>query len=129
MKPVMQSFDGINDNCLQMCIASLFELDMSDVPHFVAFDKGNGEYLDVFNRWLLERGFQALTLYLEYLDDSWTPNGYHLMYGKSRRGIKHSVVGYQGKMVYDPHPDQSGLESVESYTVFVSTLENTGQSP
>lgn len=123
MKPIMQNQRGQFGNCLTACVASILELPIEQVPNFIEFDKGNGEYLQVFNDFLGQYGYQALTIFLSVLDETWIPSGYHLIYGYSEEGVKHAVVGYQGKIVHDPAPDGSPLAKIESYTVFVATVE------
>lgn len=123
MKPIEQNQNNLDDNCLQACIASVLELSIEDVPNFAATDRGNGEYIQSLNNFLIKYNLQALSIWFGDWDDpaNWTPAGYHLIYGISPRGLKHAVVGYQGEMVFDPHPSHSGLVKIENYTVFVST--------
>ena len=130
MKPVKQtiynqSVNGVG-NCLQACIASIFELPLSEVPNFIEYERGNSENLQAMIEWLKPMGFKPLTLWFADWNDlnNWKPPGYHMIYGYSERGIKHAVVGYQGEMVFDPHPDNTGLSTVDSYTVFVASLSN-----
>lgn len=123
MKPVMQTQRGEFGNCLTACVASILELPIEAVPNFIEYDKGNGEYIEVFNDFLGQYGYQALTLFLLHLDKTWIPSGYHLIYGHTAAGNKHAVVGYQGKIVHDPLNGESPLVSIESYTVFVSTMD------
>ena len=50
------------------------------------------------------------------------PEVYHLMSGISPRGNGHRVVGYAGRVAWDPHPSRAGLATV--YAVgFVVPLE------
>lgn len=125
MKPVMQNQRGEFGNCLTACVASVLELPIHEVPNFIEYEQGNGEYLTVFNEFLARYGYQALTIYLSALDKTWIPAGYHLIYGYSQAGVKHAVVGYRGVVVHDPADDDEDLASIESYTVFVATLEKS----
>lgn len=128
MKPVKQLIynqgtNGVGD-CLRACVASIMELPIETVPNFVEYEKGNAEYLEVLINFLKPYSLKPLTLWFADWNDekNWIPPGYHMIYGYSERGIKHAVVGYQGKVVFDPHPDETGLASIDSYTVFVASL-------
>ena len=128
MKPVKQLIfktdnNGVGD-CLRACVASILEFSIEDVPNFIEWEQGNGEYLTVLNDFLGAYGYKALNVWFADWDDptNWKPPGYHMIYGYSERGIKHAVVGFQGEMVFDPHPDGTGLTTVDSYTVLVASL-------
>lgn len=62
MTPVEQRYMAIFDergdpvqrgDCLRACVASLFDLDVDDVPHFSAHEDWAGSYA----RWMRERGY------------------------------------------------------------------------
>ena len=116
--------DG-NGDCLRACIASIFELPIEEVPNFA--DYGTS-YLVSLKKFLKKYGLEALTIW-QIRENDWKPDGYHLIYGYSKRGVKHAVVGYKGKIVFDPYPDaddehpELAIASIESYTVFVGLLE------
>lgn len=101
-------------NCWQTAIASVLELELDDVPHFVQVDEDGGDnwyYYTWF--WLWYRGHQLVSVYRHLYN-----NEYYLVTGKSPRGDFHHVVVYQnGKMVHDPHPDGTGLLTEETFEV------------
>ena len=126
MKPVDQTLFGEGrGNCLQACIASVLELPLEAVPHFVLKD----DWVEALQMFLAR--FDLWTIPMD-ASSSWdkrfVPRGYHLISGPSPRdnSIWHSIVGYQGKMVHDPHPSRAGLEKEETWDLFVSTLLNLG---
>jgi hypothetical protein len=115
MIPVRQTVFGYpHGNCMAACVASLLELPIEEMP--VIPDDAN--FNDLWNVWLAARGFarvcfSSLT--------SFRPDGYYLMAGPSPRPsvIKedgerafHVVVGFNGKPVHDPHPDNLFLEEL-----------------
>ena len=124
MKPVMQTLDGLEEgNCLQACIASLFEMGLEEVPHFVLRD----DWVGALDGWLGQFDLQSVLVDLERGEgeDMWEPYGYHLICGKGPRAdCQHAVVGYNGRVVHDPHPDGGGLEIEESWTLFVKRFES-----
>jgi hypothetical protein len=114
MTPVMQTVTGRGGNCFAACLASILELPITAVPNFfdLAPDEP-GPWWKAVRDWLRPRGFGIITLSFEDAK-SWDElclDGYHIVSGKSPRleGAHHSTVWHRGRMVHDPHPDQSGI--------------------
>jgi hypothetical protein len=117
MRPVMQTKflvtddDGENvqrGNCLQACLASIFELDLDDVPHFVAMPEN--EWWAALWNWLGERNIEV------HYERITAPGGWlplsipYLLAGPSPRGeFSHVVVAQSHEVIHDPHPDGTGL--------------------
>jgi hypothetical protein len=115
MKPVdMTKFGDGRGNCFAACLASLLEIPITDV-----FEMPDGSALDWrqhTNNWLSDKGFWYLdmTLHedLERIGDArmhyW---GWHIIIGKATGGgdDRHSVIGYRGKLWFDPNPNRRGL--------------------
>jgi hypothetical protein len=128
MKPVMQTLfydkDGVG-NCFEACLASIFELDILDVPMFHETD-----WFTSFFEWIQEKGYtyygalnaEAVKTYDKGL------GGYFIVAGESPRGkhIKggHAVIFKDGQMVHDPHPDGTGILMV-SYGLVIEKEEQT----
>lgn len=95
-------------NCLQACVASIHELPIEAVPHFVQFE-AFGEALDL---WLKGRGFDIRLRVNRGREVSTTVAGRPVLaFGKSPRGdFSHSVVFVDGQLAHDPHPSHDGLE-------------------
>lgn len=69
------------------------------------------------NQWLIIRYGVAL---MGFQAGDWTvPPVLHLMQGRTVRGSSHVVVGFGGKMIFDPHPNDEGLLTVETIEMFV----------
>ena len=124
MKPVHQTtFGEHTGNRFQAVLASIFEIDIGQIPYFQAHKSA---WYGKFSDWMIEQyGLQPVDL--EITDNPawlWIPRGYHVISGLSPRGdYYHSVVGECGKMVHDPHPSGDGLRTWESFTVFVAVNE------
>lgn len=109
MQPVTQSRTGKNGRCFPACIASILELPESAVPDLDnTNEKQVDRFLEPFN--LVYRQFPAKGVV--------TPMGYYIVQGLSPRGGLHAVVGRNGRIVHDPHPQDGtgrGLVRVDSY--------------
>lgn len=127
MTPIKQTIlsdreNGIVGNCWQACVASLLDLSIDEVPHFCDSDNWPLN----FYGWLKERGLACLEFKLLegfYQMENW---GYHLISGPSPRNSGlHGVVGYNGEIAFDPHPDNTGLlEGAWVYTFIFPIRDN-----
>lgn len=128
MKPVDQAQFGTKPgkpdagNCFSACIASILELPITAIPNFATLPDEQDAWDDAIREYLAPFGLWILTLSSKAMDGGkWAPLGYHIISGKSPRGgCLHSVVGFCGKIVHDPHPSRAGLASVETFSVFVA---------
>lgn len=118
MKPAHQTKFGYPDgNCHAAALASVLEIPLKEIPDFGVDD----DWYDRFARYMISRhALQPLDFILpdDGVHDLWIPQGYHLINGTSERGLLHSVVGFMGEVEFDPHPDNTGLKTVDSYTIF-----------
>lgn len=99
---------GIYGDCLRACVASIFDLPLEEVPHFLhdgGGDSTSGEdwwWTRLF-RWAAARGLEPVFT----LDE---PQGYSIAGGKSPRGPwGHWVVWQAGQCAHDPNPARGGL--------------------
>lgn len=138
MKKVYQTIrSGPQANCLQACLASIFEVEISDVVNFAKditpendeTPEGGLLFWNRFDAWLESYGLRPIFMRfrnLEYVDEPgtfWTPPGWHLIFGK-RGETNHVVVGHRGTPVHDPLKDAGPLTfSSEGYVLFVSALD------
>lgn len=131
MKPVKQTIfgDGENGNkagnCLSACLASILEIPIEEVPVFSAM--GDDWFKNLFE-WLKSKnceyhGCARGTWILHYTTGI---DGYFIVNGLSPRAgidgnsskMRHSVIFHKGKMVFDPHPSDAGLMSMdEAYMI------------
>ena len=119
MIPVDQEFMNrpeINQHgdCQRAVIASLLELPIADVPHFLQVAGGDpGLFWEGLQSFCRKHGYAYLTVpakaglafYGDYGDV------YHEISGPSPRGngVFHAVVGCNGEIAFDPHPSRAGL--------------------
>lgn len=121
MKPVNQLLihdpdNGVLGDCFRASIASLVEMPAYDVPHFVSFNEYEDQWQEQLYNFLDHLGFGYIEIH-SYPDDYWERlfrlmgDTYHIISGPSPRfpDCTHCVVGLNGKIIHDPHPDKSGL--------------------
>jgi hypothetical protein len=110
MKPVMQThlgrgpaFGEPHGNCLQASLASVFELPLEQVPHFVI--EPEETWWSTLQAWSRARFGLDVLAFPASKADGWTPDGFHLVTGYAP--TPHATVGYRGRVVHDPHPSQA----------------------
>lgn len=115
MIPVLQTHHGgpgaeIPGNCMQAAIASLLELTLDDVPHFV---QHHADPWASFKTWCARRGLQVV----EVAGDT---SGDLLTFGPTRRGIHHWVIYRDGKLLHDPAGSDGLFYAERFYAVATS---------
>jgi len=120
MKPVNQEFvhnpeTGQWGDCQRAVIASLLELPISEVPHFGQIAQGDSVvFYAELQKFVALHGYVYVTTHAKYGFSTFglaEASVYHEISGPSPRGsgIYHAVVGYDGAIVFDPHPSRAGL--------------------
>jgi hypothetical protein len=107
-------------NCLQAAFASVFELELKQVPHFVAMPADT--WWSAVCDWLAERNIAVQWAPIGNGNGKgWAPLGaYFLATGTSPRGnFQHVVVMRDWEMVHDPHPSGDGLAELRGAYFFI----------
>lgn len=132
MKPVKQTICNFQTgNCVQACVASMFELPLKEVPNFMM--GGTDHFLTHLRKWCDGLGIVALDVSFEYYSEAedFLKDCYVIAIGKSPRitpevtkKILHAVVWFNGKIVHNPypHPHPSGKDldgDPDFFTVFI----------
>lgn len=121
MKPLKQRFrhdpdNGIWGDCHRAAIASIFELPLDEVPHFL--DKGVDSTIGAAaqDAWLATRkmGSFSVAFDIELIDllEMMAINAtdvFWILGGTSRNQVNHSVVACGGLILHDPSLDNSGI--------------------
>lgn len=111
MIPVYQTqFGSPKGNCFMACIASILEIPLRECPDLSA--DSVTDWNETTDKWLAARGLKRI----EHEADDAPPEGYALANGPSTRGLLHSCVAWNGKIIHDPHPSGEGLLAIEWYT-------------
>lgn len=108
-------------NCVAACIATLLDLPLTRVPHFIEFGIAYGDSDDVAevshgnNWWAMLLGFLAgkgwWVVELDKVADA-DPDEFVLVAGMSPRGVVHQVIYRAGRLWHDPHPSRDGVLDV-----------------
>lgn len=106
-------------NALQAAVASIFGLDLTEVPNFVELPEG---YENAIQKFCGERGGRSIKIKLGGDDDKLNlyDGQFCVLRGKSPRGdFGHVVVARKTKdgfaMIHDPHPDDTFLDTNEAF--------------
>lgn len=126
--------DKQRGNCLSAVVASLLELPIEDVPNFVQNHVDTGGERDWWNE--LHAFIDQHDHQMCYLRASSggtfpapEPDEYYTVTGKSPRdpAIYHIVIYQNGHMVFDPHPDRTGLTTIDAE--YHWSIRPTGPTP
>ena len=103
-------------NCESAVIASLLDLSITEVPHFLREAKGdNVKFWENVSNFLEKYGFEYVHYAWNDIDWEKTKSEgktYHTISGPSPRApdkIWHAVVGCNGEIIHDPHYSREGL--------------------
>jgi hypothetical protein len=114
MIPVKQtkiSIEGVqHGNCMAAAIASILELRIEDIPAFEDMPSPNWWFS--LQTWLISKGYVLKNHNAD--KDSAMIKDYYIACGTSPRGLEHSVIYKDGKLVHDPHPDGGDIKKVTS---------------
>lgn len=111
---------GIWGDCFRTAVSCVLELPRDEVPH-VFHDGCDGRTADDrMNKWLQDRGLMqfviafhgdgmSLEQVLAPVNSACGGSPEYLLYGRSKNDTDHVVVCRDGKVVWDPSQDESGI--------------------
>jgi hypothetical protein len=105
-------------DCWRASLASILELPYEEVPETGPIE---GWYEET-REWLKKFGVDYMEMiFTDNTDPESRLRGYHIIVGDSPRltGIKHAVVGRDGRMIWDPCPDGLGVEGTKQFGFFI----------
>jgi len=118
--PVDQDLFGMPyGNCFAACVASILELPSPRCIANVMWD--DTRWFQRFNTWAATKGFQALChpwndAAADYIREHHR-DSHIIAAGPAARGFDHCCV-YRGlQLVHDPHPDRTGLDRENDWTI------------
>lgn len=101
---------GLLGNCWQACVASMLDVPLDQVPHFVQ-DSGENWYNDT-RKFVVEHSGMDFGCFVPGFPHHTEPGNYVIGSGPSPRGdFLHAVIldGITGELVHDPHFSRDGL--------------------
>ena len=137
MTPVDQTeFGEGHGNCFSACIASLLNRPLSDLAEFHRLYTAWGRAMIAGGKlpWEtrcapveeLARVTGHAVAHLHSALEPFVPQGYAIASGPSPRGVDHSCVSLDGRIVHDPHPSRAGLVSIEYYAKLLPVIWPAG---
>ncbi len=113
MKKVYQTvIDKGKGNCMQAGLASMFELDITQVPNLILY--GKHEWFNVFWHFLLGIGYEYKgSIRRETPKRKDLINGcvYATVKSKTFKGAMHTVlINSVGRVIHDPNPNKKWLD-------------------
>lgn len=100
-------------NCMQACVASLFDLPLESVPNF-ASELSWSKSIEGFVK---SRGYGIYHRYKPSDAELHIPNGHQLICGMSSRGCQHMVIYKDGRRFFDPHPSDEFTQTIDELWV------------
>jgi hypothetical protein len=111
---------GKTGNCLSAVLASLLHMPIEEVPVF----KDTLVWRKELNAWLRPMNLAYIQVggFAEWAEELGIEGCYHEVAGPSHRSVDtlHACVGLDGEVIFDPHPDDSGLLEIQSTGVFIT---------
>ena len=112
--------EGVIGDCWRTCIACYLEIEPARVPHFVELHIQGAESTDVLTNKYMEGDYKLLPIAYHGTDDIDTFLLGHanctaekdivfILVGTSRNGTDHCVLMRNGKILWDPAIDNSGI--------------------
>ncbi len=120
-------------DCMRAAVASIFELELVDVPHFADTGPrrdGNALlWLYAWHGWALTKG--VIVRHFEVHDaEHLALPGYCVLSGISPRAepgttsLRHCCVAWNGELVWDPHPSGAGLLTIDEADYLVPITDD-----
>jgi hypothetical protein len=124
---------GMYGDCFTAALASILDLPIDQVPHFSKlYPKDDKKRQNAIEDFLFKKGYYLILLdYLsgireiEKISPAHSGGYYHLILGLDHDDDGHACVGFNGKLVHDPHPSQRWLANPKSewkLGLFIATL-------
>ena len=129
VEPVMQTKFGYPEgNCIMACVASITGFVIESLPDlYIDAEQQGKNWWRFFVEEMMKLGYFAVRY--DFGDDGppVIPMGLAIVGGSSPRKIEdedggavgHVVVMDGGKLVHDPHPDQSGIGTIDDWIVLI----------
>ena len=120
----MLKYEARTDNCLQCCIAGMFDLKLEQVPTVQTWAKSGywfGGMLDYCTG--------ELKHYPAVIEDDTLDNVFHIAVGETKKGVCHAVIARGMDVIWDPNPNvEEKMTVLNDYDYSVVFINMTGCS-
>lgn len=131
MRPQRQTvFSPTEGDCMAACLATLLEVDLVDIPNFCALYPADRWYCEMVE-WLRGRGYGVVSFETDRPPSTYfvglPVDAVYIAGGRSpRHPGKHAVlIDGSGALVFDPHPSDAGILSLDSFDVVFKVMPKT----
>lgn len=116
MTPLFQEKSGVGGDCMRAAVASVLELPLSEVPHFMGGPNGPREWPLALGAWAHGRGLEVLPVapqgdlaaVLHHMGEHY-PDEFFVLCGRvAGKDYGHCVVGKGDAVVHNPQADAKG---------------------
>ena len=120
MRKILQQRSERDGNCLETCLACIFDLKVSEVPDFNSYS--DYQWMFKLSEWLYKEFKLSCICFRADEEYGKLIRGYHIIICNSGyEGITHAIVSRDGKPYYDPMGKlQEQYEDI-THLVFIST--------
>lgn len=99
---------GVFGDCLRAAVASILDLPLSSVPHYMQIHRDAKEAYRAYQEFIASHGYMAVQMpgrmFMDLIRDTGV-DCYHLIsVPDHENGVAHSLVGLNGQIVHDPMP-------------------------
>ena len=112
--------NGLHGNCLSAVLASLLHIPIDGIPLFA----NPSTWVKDLNEWLQPFGLAYCMVadFERHIDVYGIHGLWHEISGNTRRSkdVYHAVVAKDGEVVFDPHPDNTGLTKISCHGFFIA---------
>ena len=124
--PRKQDRFGEKGHCMQACLAFLLDVNLHDAPDVM--EAPTEDWQSWLNEQLKPYGYAYIELVFgtdeaqsNFFD---SVDMYHLVLGASPRdpNMSHAVIARNRVLFFDPHPDNSGVLSVDAFGFLIKTF-------
>lgn len=122
----IQGVDQEPNGCVAACLATITGVPLAAFPRVPDRALTSQEETDITNATttvLVEHGWHRYSVWTR--PRGAVPRGWAVAGGRGPRGMSHSVVVYDGRLVWDPHTSRAGLLSVDEYEILVPLMPDS----
>jgi len=120
-------FEKGKGDCVRACLASILEFPIKDMPNFWEVAYNVEEFWKLVNTWISDNyNYNCLITKnlptLECKDILCIAIGSPAHCDGKECEEVHAVIWFEGKVIFDPHPNRAGLSKINSFLFLIPTI-------